>query len=73
MQLATPLQRMLAAVLSLSLLPLSLALAPAWPPTWKLQSSTIIQPCNYSGMIQPIDFYAQFAVVDIDWSCVHAR
>ena len=44
------------------------ALAPNWTPTWNMKNSTIIQPCNYSGFVEPIDFYAQFAIVDFDWS-----
>ena len=50
------------------LLPAAAAFAPAWPPTWSLPLSTIVQPCNYSGFVEPLDFFAQFAVVDFDWS-----
>ena len=42
-------------------------LVPAWPPTWNLQLSTIIQPCNLSGWLDPV-FYSQFGIVDVDWS-----
>lgn len=41
--------------------------APRWAPTWALNESTIIQPCNTTGFLD-IDFYSQFAVVDVDWS-----
>ncbi len=41
---------------------------PVWPPTYNMQRSTIIQPCNASGYLEPVDFYAQFGIVDIDWS-----
>jgi len=42
-------------------------LLPKWTPTWDMQQSTIVQPCNDSGLLDP-DFYSQFGVVDIDWS-----
>ena len=48
------------------------ALAPKWPVTWSLSSSSIIQPCNYSGFVEPLSFYAQFGVVDFDWSSAKA-
>ena len=38
--------------------------APRWPPAWNLAASTIIQPCNYSGFVEPLEFYAQFGVVE---------
>ena len=24
------------------------------------------QPCNYSGFVEPLEFYAQYAIVDFD-------
>ena len=42
--------------------------APRWPATWSLANSSVIQPCNYTGFVQPIEFYAQFGIVDFDWS-----
>lgn len=41
---------------------------PNWEPTYDMQRSTIVQPCNMSGFLEPISFYAQFGIVDIDWS-----
>lgn len=41
------------------------AAVPSWPPTWDMQASTIIQPCNNSGFLEPISFYAQYGIVDI--------
>jgi hypothetical protein len=43
-------------------------IAPNWAPTWNLTLSTVIQPCNYSGFVEPLAFYAQFGIVDFDWS-----
>jgi hypothetical protein len=53
---------------AVALLKVASALAPRWTPTWNMKSSTIIQPCNNSGFVEPIEFYAQFAIVDFDWS-----
>jgi hypothetical protein len=39
---------------------------PSWPVTWSMQSSTICQPCNMSGFLEPAEFYAQFGIVDVD-------
>lgn len=41
---------------------------PQFSPTYDMQSSTIVQPCNMTGFLQPPEFYAQFGIVDIDWS-----
>ena len=41
---------------------------PLFAPTYDMQSSTIIQPCNMTGFLEPAEFYAQFGVVDVDWS-----
>lgn len=35
---------------------------PTFAPTWDMQSSTIVQPCNMSGFLEPVSFYAQFGV-----------
>jgi hypothetical protein len=40
---------------------------PSWQPTWAVAQSTIVMPCNDSGLLD-IDFFSQFGVVDIDWS-----
>lgn len=41
---------------------------PQFSPTYDMQSSTIVQPCNQSGFLEPPEFYAQFGIVDVDWS-----
>eukprot|EP01046_Picozoa_sp_COSAG06_P013803 COSAG06_NODE_841_length_11989_cov_4.537763_15_plen_82_part_00 len=33
--------------------PLPRPLLPTWKPTWSLRESTIIQPCNSSGYMDP--------------------
>lgn len=43
---------------------------PLWNPTYDMQSSTIIQPCNMSGWLD--DSYAQFGLVSVDWSSAKA-
>lgn len=40
---------------------------PPWPPTYQMNLSTIIQPCNDSGPFDPA-FGAKFGVADYDWS-----
>eukprot|EP01052_Picozoa_sp_SAG31_P039178 SAG31_NODE_5379_length_2575_cov_5.130856_4_plen_134_part_00 len=40
---------------------------PPWPPTYQMNLSTIIQPCNDSGPFDPA-FGARFGVADYDWS-----
>ena len=40
---------------------------PRWRPTWQLNRSTMLQPCNYSGYFDP-EFSARFGVVSYDWS-----
>jgi len=40
---------------------------PPWPPTWQMNLSTIIQPCNSSGYFDP-EAAAQWGVIDFDWS-----
>jgi len=42
---------------------------PTWPATWRLQDSTIVQPCNTSGWLD--DSYANFGIVSVDWSNGH--
>lgn len=32
---------------------------PLFAPTYDMQSSTIIQPCNMTGFLEPAEFYAQ--------------
>ena len=46
----------------------SAQLLPKWAPTWNMQDSTIVMPCNSSGFLEPVEFYAQFGIVDLDWS-----
>lgn len=43
------------------------ATLPPWPATWKMNESTIMMPCNYSGLFDP-HLAGQFGVVDFDWS-----
>ena len=40
-------------------------LLPPWPPTYDMQSSTILQPSNPDGWL-PADL-ARWGIVDIDW------
>ena len=40
---------------------------PTWAQSWDMQTSTIIQPCNTSGFLDP-SFYSQWGIVDVDWS-----
>ena len=43
---------------------------PKWTPTYLMNSSTIVQPCNYSGFFSDdtVQKLAKYGVVDIDWS-----
>ena len=40
---------------------------PLWEPTWNMQDSTIIQPCNKSGFLNAT-LFSQYGVVSLDWS-----
>ncbi len=40
---------------------------PSWKPTWDMAASTIIMPCNYSGMTNT-SITARWGLVDFDWS-----
>jgi hypothetical protein len=40
---------------------------PRWKPSWNMSQSTIMQPCNYSGFLEP-SFASKFGIVDIDWA-----
>ena len=45
-------------------------LVPKWPPTFNMSESTVIMPCNYTGLYD-YDAYpdlAKFGLVDYDWS-----
>ena len=42
-------------------------LLPRWTPTWDLAASTIVQPCNFSGLMDA-SFLAKWGVVSMDWS-----
>ena len=42
------------------------ALAPPWPPTYRMNESTIIQPCWTNGTYAPS--FSQWSIVDFDWS-----
>ena len=53
--------------LTLSFLCDVLAQVPNRPPTWQMNQSTIIMPCNGSGFTDP-QSTAGWAVVDFDWS-----
>eukprot|EP00040_Diaphanoeca_grandis_P030025 m.176861 g.176861 ORF g.176861 m.176861 type:complete len:442 (+) comp31864_c0_seq2:206-1531(+) len=44
---------------------------PHWTPTYDMQQSTIIMPCNTSGQLDP-QFFSQFGIVDVDWSNMKA-
>ncbi len=41
------------------------AQVPKWTPTYDMQQSTVIMPCNYSGFFDP-QFLSQFGLVDFD-------
>jgi hypothetical protein len=44
---------------------------PHWTPTYNMSESTIVQPCNYSGLYNPHDPHPdvlKFGLVDYDWS-----
>lgn len=43
------------------------AMLPLFPPTWDMQHSTMVMPCNYSGMMD-MKSVGKFGIVDIDWS-----
>ena len=38
---------------------------PTWPPTYQLNASTIIQPCNYSGYY---DYVEGWGLLSFDWN-----
>jgi len=40
---------------------------PTWPSTWALANSTIVQPCNSTGLLAPT-LLAPFSIASIDWS-----
>ena len=44
---------------------------PRWQPTWELAASTIIQPCNDSGLMDSA-WLAKWGVVSMDWSNARA-
>lgn len=44
-----------------------LPVLPPWPPTYNMSLSTIIMPCNYTGLFDTA-FSSRFGVVDYDWS-----
>ena len=53
--------------------PTPLPVAPSWSPTYRMNDSTVIMPCNYSGFYDFSDGagYPQlgrFGLVDYDWS-----
>lgn len=50
------------ALIFLSLISLASAMPnrPNWTPTWNLSRSTAVMPCNDSGFVEPLDFFAQF-------------
>jgi hypothetical protein len=52
------------------LLPGQQALVPHWKPNWYMPTSTIVQPCNYSGLYDYDAFPAlsRYGIVDYDWS-----
>ena len=42
-------------------------LMPRWEPTYAMRSSTIVQPCNFSGGMDSV-WLAKWGIVDMDWS-----
>ena len=40
---------------------------PHWAPTYDMPLSTVVMPCNYSGMFDP-NVAARWGMVDFDWS-----
>ena len=57
-------------MLIFALLQHSLALVPKWTPTYNMSESTVVMPCNYSGLYDYDAFpeLARFGLVDYDWS-----
>ena len=47
---------------------LSDAALPRFPPTWDMQQSTMVMPCNYSGTMDMRSSVGKFGIVDVDWS-----
>jgi len=45
----------------------ALAQHPNYPPTWVMNASTIIMPCNYSGFTDPATTTG-WGLIDFDWS-----
>ena len=43
-----------------------LVLLPPWKPSWNMSLSTVIQPCNASGMFDTA-FGSRFGIVDFDF------
>eukprot|EP01049_Picozoa_sp_SAG25_P014746 SAG25_NODE_2717_length_1424_cov_2.012830_1_plen_235_part_10 len=50
---------------------------PPWKPTWWMNESTIVMPCDYLGFVSEMPGWAEttskFSVIDIDWSNNKAR
>ena len=48
----------------------SAQMLPKWPPTYQMNSSTLIMACNYSGYFsnEVVQKLARFGIVDIHWS-----
>lgn len=42
-------------------------LLPPWPPTYNMTLSTVVMPCNYTGLFDT-SFSSRFGLVDYDWS-----
>jgi hypothetical protein len=42
-------------------------LAPTWPTTYNLRSSTILQVCNTTGPVSS-DVVSRWGLIDVDWS-----
>lgn len=40
---------------------------PTWEPTWAMAESTIVQPCNSSGLLSA-ESLAGYSIVSVDWS-----
>eukprot|EP01083_Nonionella_stella_P208074 755365_1 len=41
---------------------------PKWTPTYQMNRSTIVMPCNYSGYMSKPETLARYGIVDFDWS-----
>eukprot|EP01084_Bolivina_argentea_P290417 498855_1 len=61
---------MLSLCLFCTIFAISFALVPNWAPIYQMNRSTIVMPCNESGLFSDdtIKELARYGIVDIDWS-----